>query len=282
MLRASLSTVLARLPAVGSAAATTAARGYSGVVSETDTRGVTTVTLNKPAVHNAFDAELSGALRAEFNRLAQCEETRVVVLRGAGKSFSAGADLEYMKAMGANDEAANYKDALELADMMRSLRFLPKPTLALVHGATFGGGVGLVAACDVAFGTERASFCFSEVKLGLIPAVISPYCVAALGERAAGRYFISAEVFKGKKAHELGLLHEVYESDEAMNHAADAFIDHLLGNGSQAMAAAKQLLHTIRGQPIDTPLIEETSRAIAAQRVSPEAQARLAAFLKGK
>merc|ERR1711991_533879 len=262
----------------------TLGRAYSGLVSETDTRGVTTITLNKPKVHNAFDTELSSALTSEFTRLSgpEGEGTKVVLLRGAGKSFSAGADLNYMKAMGQMDEEENFEDASALADMFSSLRNCPKPTIAVAHGAIFGGGVGLVAACDIAFGLTSAKFCFSEVKLGLIPAVISPYCIAAMGERAAGRYFISGEIFSGKDAANNGLLHEAFEDMEKLDAFLDSFVDGLLSNGAHAMGAAKNLLHIARGNPIDNAVIEATSRAIAKQRVTPDAQARLAAFLKGK
>ncbi|HET8726942.1 MAG TPA: enoyl-CoA hydratase-related protein, partial [Alphaproteobacteria bacterium] len=173
------------------------------------TDGVATVTLNRPEVHNAFNDRVIAELTGTFSRLGADPTVRAVVLRASGKSFSAGADLGWMQRMAGYGFDENLADARQLAELMRTLNDLPKPTVALVQGAAFGGGVGLVACCDVALAADTATFCLSEVKLGLIPAVISPYVVQAIGARAARRYFLTAERFSALQAKALGLVHEV-------------------------------------------------------------------------
>ncbi|WP_343285501.1 enoyl-CoA hydratase-related protein [Inquilinus limosus] len=196
--------------------------------------GVGTVVMDRPDRHNAFDEHVIAELTAGFARLGADDSVRAVVLRGAGKSFSAGADLDWMRRMAAYDEAANLADAKALAALMRTIDTLPKPTVALVHGAAYGGGVGLVACCDIAIATEAASFSLSEVKLGLIPAVISPYVVRAIGARAARRYFLTAERFDAVEARRLGLVHELVESD-GLEEAARQVLAALRGNGPAAV-----------------------------------------------
>jgi methylglutaconyl-CoA hydratase len=169
--------------------------------------------LNRPALHNAFDADLIASFTSALDRLGADPDVRVVVLEGVGTSFSAGADLNWMRGMAAASEAANRDDALALARLMRALDALPKPTIARVHGPAFGGGVGLVACCDIAVAVPEAKFGLTESKLGLLPAVISPYVIAAIGARHARRYFASAEIFDAAEAHRIGLLHEIVAAD---------------------------------------------------------------------
>ena len=244
-----------------------------------DERGVGSITLDRPDRHNAFDDGLIGELIAVLDRLAVDSSVRVVVLRAEGKSFSAGADLNWMRRMADYDQAQNQADAMQLARLMQCLNGLPKPTIARVQGAAFGGGVGLVACCDIALAGKRALFCLSEVKLGLIPAVISPYVVRAIGERAARRYMLSAERFDALQARLLGLVHEVVD-DDALDTRLEELVTILLESGPAAQAAAKNLILDVAGKPIDPDLIENTARRIAAIRASGEGREGLSAFLE--
>ncbi len=241
--------------------------------------GIATLTLNRPDRHNAFDDGLIGELTAELKRLEGLDPVRVVILAGAGKSFSAGADLNWMKRMASYSREDNYRDAMALAELMETLDALAKPTIARVQGAAFGGGVGLVACCDIAVASEAASFCLSEVKLGLIPAAISPYVTKCMGEKHARRYFITAERFDATEARRIGLVHEVVPADEL-----DARIGELTaqmqGNGPLAMAAAKQLARDVSRGVVDAAMMDDTSRRIADIRVSPEGQDGIGAFLE--
>lgn len=244
-----------------------------------DDRGVARLTLNRPAVHNAFNDALIGDLTETLARLGGDPSVRVVILAARGKSFSAGADLNWMQRMAGYSQAENLADARALALLMATLNDLPKPTLALVQGPAFGGGVGLVACCDIAVATERASFSLSEVKLGLIPAVISPYVLAAIGEAAARRYFLTAERFDAAEARRLGLVHEVVEA-EALESTAEALVGALLQAGPEALSAAKALIFAMTGRPIDEALRDETAQRIAELRVGPEAREGIGAFLE--
>jgi methylglutaconyl-CoA hydratase len=252
----------------------------SAILTTIDTRGVATLTMNRPELHNAFDDALITAMTGELKRLDADPEVRVVILAASGKSFSAGADLNWMRRMADYSREQNLSDAGALAELMRTLDTLSKPTIALVQGAAYGGGVGLVACCDIAIATERASFCLSEVKLGLIPAVISPYVVAAIGSRAARRYFQSAEVFDAAEANRLGLLHQVVANGEELTAAADKLTEKLLTNGPAAMSAAKRLVAAVAARPVDTALIADTAERIADQRSSQEGKEGLSAFLE--
>ncbi len=242
--------------------------------------GVATLTLNRPRVHNAFD----DTLIAELSRaLADCERdvgVRAVVLTGAGASFSAGADLNWMRGMAAASEADNRADSLRLAALMHTLNFLSKPTLARVNGSAYGGGVGLVACCDLAIGAEGAKFSLSEVKLGLVPAVISPYVVAAIGPRQARRLFISGEVFDAASAARIGLLHECVPAGE-LDAAVDRALHFLAKGGPVAQHEAKQLALRMAGMtPAGTAAVDaENAALIARLRVSPEGQHGIGAFL---
>ncbi len=247
--------------------------------TETDDRGRATLTLNRPDRHNAFDDTLIAALTEELQRLDKDPGVRTVALTGAGKSFSAGADLGWMRRMADYTEEENHADALALAELMRTLDTLSKPTIALVQGAAFGGGVGLVACCDIALAAPAARFCLSEVKLGLIPAVISPYVVAAIGPRAARRYFQTAERFDAEEAWRQGLVHEVVP-DGQLEERARQISDQILGNGPRAMAEAKSLVAAVATGPVDHAKIVDTARRIARIRASAEGREGIGAFLE--
>ena len=234
--------------------------------------------LQRPELHNAFDAGLIAALTRALDEAAADPAVRVVVLEAAGPSFSAGADLHWMRGMAAASEAENRDDALALARLMRTLDELPKPTVARVHGAAFGGGVGLVACCDIAIGVPAAKFGLTESRLGLLPAVISPYVIAAIGPRQARRWFASAELFDAAQARSMGLLHEVVEA-EALDGAIERQAALLLKAGPVAAASAKRLVREVALQPDRDLLDHANASLIAALRVSPEGQEGLSAFL---
>lgn len=234
--------------------------------------------LNRPELHNAFDDALVAALTEALESLAADPQVRVVVLEGAGPSFSAGADLNWMRGMAAAGEAENLADSLALARMLRTLDELPKPTIASVHGAAFGGGVGLVACCDIAIGASGAKFGLTEARLGLLPAVISPYVVAAIGARHARRYFATAEVFDADDALRIGLLHAV-ANPTALDNAVRRQIELLLRAGPHAAAAAKKLVRRVAGPREADRLDADNAALIAGLRVSPEGQEGIAAFL---
>jgi methylglutaconyl-CoA hydratase len=240
-------------------------------------KGIATIRMNRPAVHNAFDDVLISALTSELRRLDRLPNARIIVLAANGKSFSAGADLNWMRRMAKYSREENLRDALALADLMRTLDGMDKPTIAKVQGAAFGGGVGLVACCDIAIASTEAAFCLSEVRLGLIPSVISPYVIAAIGERAARRYFLTAERFDAMEARRMGLVHEVVEV-AALDETVAKIAGHLLKGGPQALAAAKKLIADVSRRPMDDGLSAETARRIAAIRVEPEGQEGLNAF----
>jgi methylglutaconyl-CoA hydratase len=236
------------------------------------------VVLNRPEVHNAFNETLIAELTRTLRSLDNDPQVRAVVLAGAGESFCAGADLNWMRKMAAFSRAQNLADAKALAAMLSALDGLSKPTIARVHGAVYGGGVGLVACCDVAIGAQDAVFSCSEARLGLVPATISPYVVRAIGARAARRYFLSAERFTAAEAYRLGLLHDL-----ALPQDLDARVNELLGAllaaGPQAQAECKTLLRAICNRPIDARMIADTAECIARVRSSAEGTEGVAAFL---
>jgi methylglutaconyl-CoA hydratase len=252
----------------------------STILTHIDEQGIATLTMNRPELHNAFDDLLIEELTAELKRLEANSRVRVVMLNGSGKSFSAGADLNWMRSMADYTWEENLSDALGLGGLMQTLNGLAKPTISLVHGAAYGGGVGLVACCDMAIATGRATFCLSEVKLGLIPAVISPYVIAAIGERACRRYFLTAELFTAVEAHHLGLVHEVVADDAALHARGRELAGNLLKNGPQAMAEAKDLIAKVAGRAVDAGLIADTAGRIADRRVSAEGREGLSAFFE--
>lgn len=248
------------------------------VLTDTDSRGVARVTLNRPDKHNAFDDAMIAELTSVFDDLASREDVRAVVLAAEGRSFSAGADLGWMQRMADYDYGHNLRDAEGLAAMLRALFELPQPTVAKVQGAAFGGAVGLVSCCDMAIASEAASFSLSEVRIGLVPATISPYVIRAMGERACRRYFTTGERFDAGEAHRLGLVSELVPAEQ-LDGAVTRLVEAILGNGPQAVRAAKDLINEVAGRPIDQRLVEDTCARIAHIRVSPEGQEGLAAFL---
>lgn len=241
--------------------------------------GVATVTMNRPEKHNAFDDSVIAELHAAFETLATGVGVRCMVLAAAGKSFSAGGDLGWMQRMAQYSYEENLRDATALAAMLKRLNTLPFPTIARVQGAAYGGAVGLVSCCDMAVATPRASFSLSEVKIGLIPATISPYVIAAIGARASRRYFTTAERFSAAQALQLGLVSELVEEVE-LDATVQSLVNALLANSPAATRAAKQLVLDVDNRVIDDALIADTSERIATIRVSEEGQEGLKAFLE--
>ncbi|QQP91545.1 enoyl-CoA hydratase/isomerase family protein [Skermanella sp. TT6] len=241
--------------------------------------GIATITMNRAEVHNAFNDQVIAEMTATLRRLGEDDRVRAVVLRAAGKSFSAGADLGWMQRMAGYGREENLRDAEGLAELMRTLNFLPRPTIAVVQGAAFGGGVGLVACCDIAIAAEGASFSLSEVRLGLIPAVISPYVVAAIGERASRRYFLTAERFAADEALRIGLVHQVVPADR-WDEALDSVLARLAEGGPAAQKAAKDLIFAVAHRPVNAAVIRDTAERIATIRASSEGREGLAAFLE--
>ena len=235
--------------------------------------------LDRPQLHNAFDAGLIAGLTDVLEELGRDATTRVVVLEGAGASFSAGADLNWMRGMAAAGEAENREDSLRLAKLMRTLDELPKPTIARVHGAAFGGGVGLVACCDIAIATQDATFALSEGKLGLIPATIGPYVVEAIGARHARRYMLTAEKFDAAEAYRIGLVHDIVPDVESLDARVNELLGSLLLAGPHAQKAVKALIRAVAHRPIDERVIADTAERIATIRASDEGREGIGAFL---
>lgn len=252
---------------------------FSTIELNKDPRGFATLWLNRPEKNNAFNAEMIRELVSAIDQVQADKTLRFLVLRGRGKHFSAGADLTWMQQSAKLDFEANLTDARELAELMYSLYHLKLPTLAVVQGAAFGGAVGLVACCDMAIGAHDALFSLSEVRIGLAPAVISPFVVKAMGERATRRYAISGERFSGERTRDLGLLSETYAAAE-LDDALQAWLDNLMLNSPQAMRASKDLLREAASVSLSPALRRYTENAIARIRVSPEGQEGLSAFLE--
>ena len=241
--------------------------------------GVTTVTLNRPEVRNAFNDEVITELAAVFLELGKRPEVRCVVLAGNGPSFCAGADLNWMKRMATYTHEQNLEDASALARMLEVLFRCPKPTIARVHGDAYAGGNGLVAACDIAIAADTASFCLSETRLGLIAATISPYVIRAMGARAAHRWFLTAERFSAQEAHRIGYVHEVVPAaqlDARVQEVAMA----LVNAGPEAVKLSKQLVHDVAEREITHGLIRRTAEGIADVRVSAEGREGIQSFLE--
>src|ERR1700754_673422 len=241
---------------------------------------VARLVMNRPEVHNAFDDGLIADLTAAIDTVEADDSVRAVVLTGAGASFSAGADLRWMRGMAQASEAENREDSLRLATLMRRLQFLAKPTVARVNGAAFGGGVGLIACCDIAVAADGAKFALSEVKLGLVPAVISPYVIAAIGLRQARRLFITGEIFGAVAGLAMGLVHDVVPAEEL-----DAAVERVLGllakGGPVAQREAKRVALGMGGmEPAAMEKVDADNAALIARlRVSAEGQDGLSAFL---
>jgi methylglutaconyl-CoA hydratase len=241
-------------------------------------RGVETVTLNRPEVRNAFNDEVIAELTAVFSELSRRSEVRCVVLAGNGPAFCAGADLNWMKRMAGYTREENLADAAALARMLEVIYHCPKPTVARVQGDVYAGGMGLVAACDMAVSVDSAQYCLSEVKLGLIPATISPYVVRAMGARAAHRYFLTAERFSAAEALRIGLVHEVVQAEQ-LDAAVATLTQALVSAGPEAMKACKKLLHDVAGQEITAGLVQRTVEGIADIRASDEGREGIQSFL---
>jgi methylglutaconyl-CoA hydratase len=241
--------------------------------------GIARVTLNRPELRNAFDDSLIAGLKKAFEEIGNDDAIRVMVLAGNGPAFCAGADLNWMKRMAGYSYEQNLADAQGLAEMLSALDRLPKPTIARVHGPAFAGGTGLVAACDIAVGTPEAKFCFSEAKLGLVPSTIGPHVMRAIGERAARRYFLTAEVFGAEEAERIGLLSILVPSHE-LDSKIDSFTKELLAGGPEAHRKIKQLIRSIANRPLDDALVAQTAKSIAEVRVSPEGREGISSFLE--
>jgi methylglutaconyl-CoA hydratase len=240
---------------------------------------VATITLNRPEVHNAFDDRMIAELTAALEAVAARPELRVVQLAAAGASFSAGGDLDWMRRMAGYSDQENRTDAERLGRLLQKLANLPKPTIALVQGAAYGGGVGLIAACDIAIAVEGARFGLTEVKLGLVPAVISPYVIGAIGARWTRRLFLTGERFGTDLALKIGLLHEVVPPDRLMVRASEIAAQ-LKEGAPMAQAEAKALVTQVAGEGADEYLIAHTSELIARIRAAPEGREGVAAFLE--
>jgi len=248
-----------------------------GVVETRIENRVATVTLNRPERHNAFDENVVAELTEAIGVVEADARVRLLVLAAAGKSFSAGADLDWMRRMASYGEAENLADAKRLATLLQTLNFMAKPTIALVQGAALGGGVGLVAACDMAIARPEAVFGLTEVRLGLIPAVISPYVAQAIGERASRRYFLTGERFDAKTALALGLVTEIAEDLPA---TVARFAEMLLAGGPEAQGATKKLIRRVGRGTINAAMIDDTAERIARSRSGPEAREGIAAFFE--
>jgi len=241
--------------------------------------GVARVTLDRPEIRNAFDDALIAALTKALRALDSDNKVRAVVLAGNGPAFCAGGDLNWMKRMAGYGYEENLSDAQALADLMKTLDRMRKPTIARVHGPAYAGGVGLVAACDIAIGVPEAKFCLSEAKLGLSPATISPYVVRAMGERMARRYFLTAEVFDAAEAQRIGLLTAV-SPYEKLDGEIEQIRGHLMQSGPQALVKIKDLIRAVTAGPVDDAMIADTAKRIAEIRVAPEGREGVASFLE--
>jgi methylglutaconyl-CoA hydratase len=238
-----------------------------------------TIMLNRPDVFNAFDETLVKELESSFRELTDSGEIRVIVLAGIGKCFSAGADLRWMKTTADLSEEENIADAYGLGAMLRTIYTCPKPVIARVHGDAYGGGVGLIAAADIAVAADSACFSLSEVKLGLIPAMIGPYVIRAIGARAARRYFITAERFDAIEALRIGLVHKIAPTD-ALDRVIESLVAAVLQNGPGAVARSKRLVQDLDGQSLSDDLLADTARRIAQTRATDEAREGVRAFLE--
>jgi len=249
------------------------------VLSQIDANGNATVMFNRPEAHNAFDPEMVEALTATLKKLGADRKVRAIVLTGAGKSFSAGADIGHMRNSARFSRAQNLDDARATTKMLQTLYAVEKPTIACVRGAVRGGGVGLVAACDIAIAERMATFRLTEVRLGIIPAMISPYVIAALGERMARRYMLSGEELDAAEAYRIGLVHDICEEAD-LNAAVGDMLGQLYAGGPNALLAIKRLIPEIAASPIDAAVAEKTAQRIADIRATAEAQEGLSAFLE--
>jgi methylglutaconyl-CoA hydratase len=249
------------------------------VLAQVDAEGNATVVLNRPEVHNAFDPEMVDALTSKLRQLEARADVRAIVLTGAGRNFCAGADIEHMRRGAAHSREENLEIARATSLMLHTLYAIEKPTIACVRGAVRGGGVGLVSACDIGLATRGATFRLSEVKLGIIPAMISPYVIAAIGQRMAHRYMLSGEEFDAAEAYRIGLVHDICE-DAELNAVVGRLLAQLHTSGPRAVVAIKKLIPEVASAAIDGEISEKTAQRIAELRTTPEAQEGLTAFLE--
>ncbi len=252
---------------------------YQSIITEVD-NSVGILTLNKAERHNALDERLIDEITSGLLDLESNSEVRIVVLSSTGRSFCAGADLNSMRRSATQTAQENLGDTRSLARLLSTLNELSKPTIARIQGPAYGGGLGLIAACDIAVACYDAVFALTEVKLGILPAVISPYILAAIGERYSRRYMLSAERFSAAEAYRIGLVHEIVPGEEQLDEAIGEIVDSLLKNGPNAQAECKALIRVISGQPIDESTIEETVQRLARVHASPEGSEGLAAFVE--
>ena len=244
-----------------------------------DERGVCTLTLNRPQVHNAFDDSMIADLTLAFEQIQSNDAVRVLILQGAGKSFCAGADLNWMRKIAGYDEEQNFNDASRLATMMNRLYRIPRPTVGVIHGNVFGGGTGLVACCDIAIASTNTTLSLSEVRLGLVPSVISPYVIEAIGSREARRYFLTGERFDAQTACRIGLIQE-FVKPENLPVLRDQITQALLDGAPYAQQHAKSLIQSIRSKPIGEETMDQTARLIARVRASDEGKEGTSAFFE--
>lgn len=250
---------------------------YQHIRCDIDHRGVATLTLRRPEKRNAFNDQTVAELTSALNLFSDHPGARVLLLQAEGEHFSAGADLAWMKRMASADRQQNLEDAKLLAKLMRTLDQLPIPTVATVQGSVYGGALGLISCCDMVLADPGAKFCLSEVRLGLLPAVISPYLKRSIGIRQLQRYMLTSEVFGARKAQKMGLVHEICQ-DQSLTTCVESWIRSLLQNGPNAIAKAKQLLRLLADHPLDDDLVAHTAALIADIRCHPEAQEGITAF----
>ena len=244
-----------------------------------DHQGIATITLNKPSTHNAFDEEMIAELNAAMKQLDKEDDVKVLLIKSNGRHFSAGADINWMKQVATYSQDKNIKEAAFLGEFFYKIYHFKKPTVAMVQGNTYGGGIGILACCQMVIASSDAKFCFSEVKLGLIPSLITPYIINAIGVRQARAYFLSAKLFDAATALNLGLVHEVAPINELENRTQD-WINALLKNGPIAMNTVHNLLKPLESIPISPLVVTLTAEKIAQIRVSEEGQEGLSAFLE--
>lgn len=249
------------------------------ILTRVDADGNATIVLNRPEVHNAIDSAMTQLITAALKKFDADPKVRAVTLMGAGKSFCAGADIRQMKASAKFTRAQNLNIARESAQMFYTLRHLSKPTIACIHGAVRGGGMGVISACDIAIAARTATFRLSEVKIGVMPSIISPYVIAAIGQRQARRYMITGEQFDAAEAWRIGLVHDIVEEAE-LHGAVGAMLAQLYTSGPHAVASTKKLIPLSAHANIDQKIMDETARRIADIRATPEGQEGLSAFLE--
>ena len=255
---------------------------YTAIELDLSPAGVAVVLLNRPEEKNALNAHVVDELRDVFSAIAKSPNVRMLIIRGAGECFSQGADVKWMRAAADYSEHDNFEDAMAFAEMLRELNDMPHPTLALVHGQARGGAIGMIAACDMAIGMAGTGFCFSEVKLGLIPAAVSPYVVNAIGPRWAKALFITAETFDATFAEKIGLLQYTAKDQTEMDMLAEDLTAKVFAAGPQAVGDAKQLVNDIHGLEIDHALSRLTAKRIAHRRMTDEGKEGLEAFLENR